>query len=124
MYKLQTVSEHLRRSKIMSRDLLKAVVEPDPGRGETSCTKTVSVTPMSWMESDLGSGLAGPLFCPQCSKKIGNFSWVVGAECGCGASLAPSFTLDLTALIFKTGGRHLHSSSGRAARGDRRPVVV
>ena len=111
MYKLQTVSEHLRRSKIMSKELLKSTLEPDPGRRgrgtrqcwmiykckscrrvlatcdnliphqaghspswwregrevkEMSCTKTVSITPMSWMEATLHSGLAGPLFCPQC----------------------------------------------------------
>ena len=111
MYKLQTVSEHLRRSKIISKDVVKSIVEPDPaeqgkhtrqcwmiykckacrrvvatcdnliphqpgqgptwwcggGRaGESCCTKTVSITPMSWMEAALHCGLSGPLFCPQC----------------------------------------------------------
>ena len=111
MYKLQTVSEHLRRSKIISKDVVKSIVEPDPaGRGkqtrqcwmiykckscrrvvatcdnliphqpghsptwwcgsarpgESCCTKTVSITPMAWMEATLHCGLAGSLFCPQC----------------------------------------------------------
>ena len=112
MYKLQTVSEHLRRSKIISKEVLKSLLEADPGQrgrqtrqcwmiykckacrrvlatcdnlvphqpghsptwwspgspraAETCCTKTVSITPMSWMEATLQCGLAGPLFCPQC----------------------------------------------------------
>ena len=39
--------------------------------------------------------------------KVGSFSWVLGHDCRCGANLAPAFVLDMTGLIFRTGGRHL-----------------
>ena len=50
--------------------------------------------------------------------KVGTFSWVLGYDCKCGANLSPAFVLDMTGLIFKTGGRHLHTGSAR------QPVVV
>ena len=50
-------------------------------------------------------------------RKVGSFSWVEGQTCLCGARMTPSFMLDLTALIFRTGGRHLQP-------GGRRPVLV
>ena len=112
MFKLQTVSEHFRKSKIISKDLVKTIVEPDPlsssrnsrkssivykckacrrvlatcdnliphqraqnphywysGTAKDkagSCTQSVSITPMSWMEDSLRKSLSGKLHCPHC----------------------------------------------------------
>jgi len=44
-------------------------------------------------------------------------------DCGCGAVLAPAFTLDLTAVIFRTGSRHLQPGALQP-RAPRQPVLV
>ena len=52
----------------------------------------------------------------------------MGHDCKCGANIAPAFILDMTGLIFKTGGRHLHQALAQPARQQqarpRQPVVV
>ena len=55
-------------------------------------------------------------------SKVGNYSWVLGHDCKCGANISPAFVLDMTGLIFKTGGRHLHTRGPGSDR--RQPVVV
>ena len=55
-------------------------------------------------------------------SKVGNYSWVLGHDCKCGANISPAFVLDMTGLIFKTGGRHLHTRGPGQDR--RQPVVV
>jgi hypothetical protein len=47
---------------------------------------------------------------PTTCFRLGQFSWVLGLDCPCGASVSPAFRLDMTAIIFKTGGRHLQAS--------------
>ena len=56
--------------------------------------------------------------------RVGSFSWVLGHDCKCGANLSPAFILDMTGLIFKTGGRHLHGPVSSSSSSGRQPVVV
>ena len=160
MYKLHIVSEKIRKSKILSRETVSSVIDPDPELGKCRgaaviykckecrrtlatcenilphqpgqspywysrldrsrqqfCSQSVSINPISWMEDSIRSSLSGKLMCPQCNTKLGSYSWILGHDCSCGANVAPSFMLDMTTIIFKTGGRHLHGTG-------RQPVIV
>ena len=163
MYKLHIVSEKIRKSKILSKETVSSVIDPDPEVGrcrgaaviykckecrrtlatsenimphkpgqspywysrlersqsfkQQYCSQSVSLNPLSWMEDSIRSSLSGMLVCPQCKTRLGSYSWILGNDCSCGANVAPSFSLDMTSIIFKTGGRHLHSNG-------RQPVIV
>jgi len=89
------------------------------------CSRSVHLFPLPWMEDAVRGSLSGKLLCPGCRVKLGNYSWVLGSDCPCGAKVAPAFTLDITSIIFKTGGRHLAGATTRdSPRDTRRPVEV
>ena len=107
MYRLERLSENFRKSKIISKDVIRKVLEPDPihsskacwkssvvykckgcrrllatsdhliphlpgqsqdwtRSGPGSCSQSVSITPISWMEESLCRNLSGRLHCPHC----------------------------------------------------------
>lgn len=57
-----------------------------------SCTKTINIEPMKWMESSILT-LSGKILCPKCSAKLGSFTWL-GEPCSCGTWITPSFRID------------------------------
>ncbi|KAG7276186.1 hypothetical protein CRUP_030610 [Coryphaenoides rupestris] len=64
--------------------------------GNTACT-SYFIEPVQWMESALIGQMDGPLQCPQCSCKLGSFSWS-GSQCSCGRWVCPAFQLHLSRL--------------------------
>ncbi|XP_023325970.1 dual specificity protein phosphatase MPK-4 [Eurytemora carolleeae] len=81
------------------------------------CSKSVYVSPLDWMCESIRSTLSGKLYCQYCNSRIGQYSWVLGLDCTCGASVSPAFKLDMTAITFNTPDKHLQNIP-------RQPVLV
>ena len=56
---------------------------------EATCTHSIFIAPMRWMESMILSG-EGKVNCPKCVAKLGSFKWS-GSKCACGRWITPSF---------------------------------
>ncbi len=72
------------------------------------CSKSIFISPISWMEPQIRKKLDGILHCPKCENLVGRFSWISKILCnGCGATVNPYFQLDLTETIFRTQNTYL-----------------
>lgn len=67
------------------------IVHQDKITGKT-CVKTFFIEPIAWMNG-VALTTHGKLNCPNCSNKVGSFSWTMGCQCPCGAQVAPAFYL-------------------------------
>lgn len=95
------------------------VLESASEAGLNLCSASVSINPVRWMELEIRQSLSGRLYCPNCQARVGQYSWVLGEDCGgCEAKVTPSFSLDVTEIIFRTKNRFLQSSQ------QREPIVV
>ncbi len=96
------------------QDVLEAASE----RGLHLCSASLFINPVRWMEPEIRQNLSGRLYCPNCQSRVGQYSWVLGEDCGgCEATTHPSFSLDVTEIIFRTKNRFLQSNQ-------REPVTV
>ncbi|QQP52045.1 Dual specificity protein phosphatase 12, partial [Caligus rogercresseyi] len=83
-----------------------------------SCSASVFINPIKWMEADIKNKLCGSLKCPNCRIVVGGFSWIKGESCySCKAVIRPAFRLDITEIIFRTKCKFLQSSN-------REPILV
>lgn len=77
------------------------------GRGSTDnndenlCNKMYFVEPLAWMK-EITNNSQGRLYCPKCSSKLGNFSWVMGCQCPCGVQVSPAFYLVPSKVEYST----------------------
>lgn len=55
------------------------------------CSQSLSIEFLPWM-TEAHTALLGKILCPECSSKIGSFSWK-GQLCSCGATISPSFKI-------------------------------
>ena len=97
-----------------AEDVLEAASEA----GLQLCSASVFINPVRWMEPEIRQNLTGRLYCPNCQTRVGQYSWILGEDCGgCNAKVNPAFSLDVTEIIFRTKNRFLQSSQ-------REPVIV
>ena len=76
---------------------------------------SVFINPVKWMEPEIRQNLSGRLYCPNCQTRVGQYSWILGKDCGgCEANVNPSFSLDITEIIFRTKNRFLQSNQREA----------
>lgn len=74
------------------RAKLQSNSEQQPKSSSESCSRTINIEPMKWMESSILT-LSGKILCPKCSAKLGSFTWL-GEPCSCGTWVIPSFRID------------------------------
>ncbi len=60
--------------------------------GTAACTSVFLADAPDWANG--ASGNNGPLKCPKCEVRVGNFSWS-GATCSCGRWITPAFQFPL-----------------------------
>jgi len=94
-----------------AEDVLEAASE----NGLRLCSASVFINPVKWMEPEIRQNLSGRLYCPNCQTRVGQYSWILGKDCGgCEANVNPSFSLDITEIIFRTKNRFLQSNQREA----------
>ncbi|XP_075244139.1 dual specificity protein phosphatase 12-like [Convolutriloba macropyga] len=69
--------------------------------GDIGNCSSLFVEPVKWMEILILGVLSGKLCCPKCRNKLGSFNWS-GAQCSCGAWVAPAFQLHKNAVDHAT----------------------
>ena len=110
----ETPQWHASKWSLPAHDVLEAAADS----GLILCSASVFINPVRWMEPEIRQNLSGRLYCPNCQSRVGQYSWVIGEECGgCEAKVNPSFCLDVTEIIFRTKNRFLQSHQ-------REPVTV
>lgn len=65
------------------------------------CKQMYFVEPIAWMK-DITNNTQGRLNCPKCTSKLGNYSWVMGCLCPCGAQVLPAFYLVPSKVEYST----------------------
>ena len=60
------------------------------------CTSVFTTEAPEWV-GDVLTGHSGPLNCPKCGTRVGNFNWS-GSTCSCGRWVAPAFQFPLSKI--------------------------
>lgn len=95
---IDELAEKLKSSSTNSENSAKILSNSEK---DEVCKQMYFVEPIAWMK-DITNSTQGRLNCPKCTSKLGNYSWVMGCLCPCGAQVLPAFYLVPSKVEYST----------------------